>query len=121
MTYQREIPRDLFNEANLLKCYGRLWICLEDMGQDGLLVYDGDQFIVHQNETSGGIYIRNIMLVFKGKVFHLERPLNSREPYPLYLTIDDDNEIAVFNDDGYFTDDMLRLIHSWIESPCECG
>lgn len=26
MTYRRVIPRDLFNEADLLKCLGRLYI-----------------------------------------------------------------------------------------------
>ncbi len=30
MTYKRVIPRDLFNEANLLKCYGALWIALDN-------------------------------------------------------------------------------------------
>lgn len=31
MSYFRVIPRDLFNEASLLKCYGRLAILLDDM------------------------------------------------------------------------------------------
>ena len=30
MTYTRVIPRDLFNEGDLLKCYGRLWILLDE-------------------------------------------------------------------------------------------
>jgi hypothetical protein len=31
VSYFRVIPRDLFNEASLLKCYGRLAILLDDM------------------------------------------------------------------------------------------
>lgn len=30
MTYQREIPRDLFNEANLLKCLGQISLIAHD-------------------------------------------------------------------------------------------
>lgn len=28
--YIRVVPRDLFNEGDLLKCYGRLWILLDE-------------------------------------------------------------------------------------------
>jgi len=31
MSYTRVIPRDLFNEANLLKCYGQIYIEVERM------------------------------------------------------------------------------------------
>ena len=32
MSYPRVIPRDLFNEASLLKCYGQVYLKLEELG-----------------------------------------------------------------------------------------
>ena len=109
--YLRIIPRDLFNEANLLKCYGRLWILLDETrGHHAELVeVDNQAFDVVQNAATGGITIRNLRFMVGGTDYHLERPLNSREPWPLYVETEDDS-VAVFDDAGNFTDEMRALI-----------
>lgn len=127
MTYNRVIPRDLFNEGNLLKCMGRLWIELDNRrDHKGVLLgcdddgqplrdddYSGQPFEVIQNEATGGISLANLFLYVGGRRAHLERPLNSRAPWPLWLSFPDDDdfdEIEVFTDDGELSPDFLNLI-----------
>lgn len=111
--YRRVIPRDLFNEANLLKCYGQLWLCLEKLNLADVSLdrdVDGDPFEVWQDEDSGATCILNIYLYVRGEVIALHRPLNSREPFPLYATTGEGDEVAVFAADGTLSADMLALL-----------
>ena len=112
MSYIRVIPRDLFNEANLLKCYGQLYINLERLGLEDCLVHDEDDapFAVYQSQDDGSTTIANVTLVVNGAEVYLRRPLNSRAAYPLRAQIDDDTDIAVFTDAGEFSADMLVLL-----------
>jgi hypothetical protein len=115
VTYLRVIPRDLFNEANLLKCYGQLWLKLEGRLNDSLTFdfedFDGRPFEIEQRQADGTTYIANVTLFSDGRRVSLHRPLNSREPWPLYaIHPEDDDEVAVFTDDGELTDEFSRLI-----------
>lgn len=113
MTYRRVIPRDLFNEGNLLKCYGRLYLELEKLGLQDYLVHraDDDVFRVRQNEADGSLTLQNVILVVRGHQITLRRPLNSRSPYPLWATINEDaDELQVFNGDGSLTDEMREFL-----------
>lgn len=113
MSYVRVIPRDLFNEANLLKCYGRLYINLETANFPAVeLEHDGEAFDVHQDENSGGLYVANVILRVRGEACYLHRPLNSREAWPLYYTDAAGEEIAVFAEDGSFTQEMSDFLRS---------
>lgn len=113
MSYQRVIPRDLFNEANLMKCYGQLYLELEHMNVPGVeLEHHGDNFIITQDESSGDLTINNILLVVGRKTYGFYRPLNSREGWPLYLMTGDD-PIPVFlpgTGVGYLSDEFKRFI-----------
>ncbi len=111
MSYLRVIPRDLFNEANLLKCYGQLYLNLEHLGMQDCLEHTDDEqaFAVHQYQHSGGLTLSNVQLVISGNELDLSRPLNSRRAFPLYAEYDGET-ISVFNDDGTFTPEMLKLI-----------
>lgn len=113
--YRRVLPRDLFNEANLLKCLGRLWIVLDDRRGHTARIVEEDvpAFDIVQNEATGGIYVRNLTFAVGGREFDLERPLNSRQPWPLYVSAADDpdfEEIAVFDDGGQLTPEMRAFI-----------
>ena len=111
MSYTRVIPRDLFNESNLLKCYGQIYIALETAGvpEAELIEEDTEEGFHITQDDSGGLTITNVRLVVRGKVQRLSRPLNSRRAYPLYLETDED-EIEVFSDSGQFTPEMLAFL-----------
>lgn len=115
MSYIRVLPRDLFNEANLLKCLGQLWLLLD--GKDGPVKFETEAveegFWILQDPADGSTYVSNVEVSVRGKRAHLSRPLNSRNPWPLYLSLPKDpsfDPIAVFNDVGDLSEDMLRLM-----------
>lgn len=108
--YIRVIPRDLFNEANLLKCFGQLYLCLETLNPAGVsLDNDGEPFDIDQNPDDGSLFVRNVVLTVRGETMRLQRPLNSRQPWPLYLDTGD-TEYAVFDDAGKLTSEFLSLL-----------
>ena len=118
MSYIRVIPRDLFNEGNLLKCYGQIYINLERMRADAELVEDGSlengqPFRIVQ-DLDGNLTVLNVYLRVRGARMPLRRPLNARSPYPLYMLYQnadgDEDELAVFEDDGKFSADMLEFL-----------
>jgi len=114
--YRRVLPRDLFNEANLLKNYARLWILLNESDQKigQILEHSASTFDIQQNESSGGLTIANLTFVVKGETYVLERPLNSREEWSLMVSSCHSNvdfeEISVFNNSGDFSDDMRKFL-----------
>jgi len=114
MSYRRVIPRDLFNEANLLKCLGHLYITLETTRSNAKFdVEDLPVFDIEQDANDGSISVANLPFSVDGRKVHLSRPLNTRAAWPLYLSRPDDPDfdpIRVFEDTGFFTDDMLALI-----------
>lgn len=115
MSYTRIIPRDLFNEANLLKCYGRLYICLENyFGGPVKLAEDVNHFEVIQRPADGWTYIANIPLTIRGSKFLLTRPLNARDPWPLYAEeIDnpDAEPIRIFDNNGELSQEFLDYVN----------
>lgn len=110
MTYIRVVPRDLFNESNLLKCLGHIALGIHDGKLPGLRLLSEDfdsGFVVEQRSSTGEFYCPEFQLYnpHVGMLYHAQ-PLNSREPYALFLFDDQDEEYAVFNDDGSLHDDM---------------
>jgi hypothetical protein len=117
MSYRRVIPRDLFNEGNLLKCYGQLYLNLERLGLHGWLRHDGSAFEIVMDESSGSLHVANVTFGVGDAVWNLERPLNARGAYPLYLSSGDSDEIEVFNEDGSFTEAMAHFLEDLEPAP----
>lgn len=111
MTYIRVIPRDLFNEADLLKCLGRLYIELETAGKHKARfdVEDVPSFDIRQNLGDGSISVVNLPFMIGRRRFYLFRPLNSRKPWPLMIERDDD-VWRVFDDQGRLSTDFMELL-----------
>jgi hypothetical protein len=113
MSYLRVIPRDLFNEANLLKCYGKLYIETEGIRSVGFSEQCLDSFDVVQREDDGYLFIENLLFLIHGVPYRLVRPLNSREQWPLYAEKVHDPEfelLPVFESNGNLSPEMGRLI-----------
>lgn len=107
MTYQRVIPRDLFNEANLLKCVGKLAL----LHHDGLLPfemdYDDEPFIIEQSDC-GHFFIDNISFYTPGYdplPVRVGVPVNSRRPWPLTYGLTCG---YVFTEAGKFDSDAFK-------------
>lgn len=111
-SYTRVIPRDLFNEANLLKCLGRFWIKTEHYQPNMVTIeHDGEPFDVGQNDDDGTISVRNVAISINGTRCHVCRPLNSRAEWPLYFDTEEDR-IAIFTDAGELTAEVLAMIQA---------
>ena len=109
--YTRVIPRDLFNEAGLLKSLGRLAIALgETDGHDARFAQEQlDGFDISQDPSDGSIEVANLDLVIRGERWALRRSLNSRASYGLWAVLGDE-EVDVLEEDGSLTADFLDLI-----------
>jgi hypothetical protein len=112
MTYRRVVPRDLFNEGDLLKCYGRVWILLQGGAFDASLGEgEGDPFDIQQDESDGSLSIPSLPFTIRGAVWRLWRPLNSREPWPLRASSPDEEQtVDVFTADGHFSQEFLAVL-----------
>lgn len=110
-TYHRVIPRDLFNESKLLKCLGRVCLLIHDGQAGDLRVLDehGGRFMIEQDQSDGSFYVANWHFFIRKMQIRLSSALNSKEPFPLYATIDGE-EVAVFDDSGDFTEEFWRYI-----------
>lgn len=52
----------------------------------------------------------NVTFTVRGKSYLMRRPLNSREPWPLYVCGDDDEDIEVFDDAGNLTPAFIAFV-----------
>lgn len=115
MSYQRVLPRDLFNEAKLLKCLGQVALAIHE-GRCRLRVEhlcDTEGFFIAQDPNDGRLSCRNLVFTTrKGQVVTFQSVYNSKEPYPMYAIFDDDEEVDVFKDDGTFMRGFLELANS---------
>lgn len=109
--YLRVLPRDLFNESNLLKCLGRVALLIEDgKAPDGMRLEHTNQtggFEIDQNPGSGDLCCLNLMLVTKAGRAHIWRGLNSRDEWPITIGTEDLEDIEVLDGAGNFTEEFL--------------
>ena len=116
--YLRVMPRDLFNEGSLLTLHGRLVILLKETADHhaSIAEQEVEGFDVVQDPATGWISIDNFVFTVRGRRYRLSRPLNSRERWPLWLEdVDQESDfeaIAVFDDDGALSPEMLSFIKS---------
>lgn len=120
MTYTRVLPRDLFNEAKLLKCMGRLSLLIEDElvrwpltlehrpFTHGSLFYRG--FVVEQDSSDGSIFVTNLTLALGGTKIRVKSALNSKAPYPLVYEDERLGVGCVFNDDGSLAEEFAAYL-----------
>jgi hypothetical protein len=118
MTYSRVIPRDLFNESKLLKCYGRLSLLIHEGRIAGLpltLEHDAEPFPGFQVEMDGlrgHFYCSNLKLLLNGSPLRVGTVINSREEYPMVCVTEDESEVEVFNAYGFLTPEFKRYVRT---------
>lgn len=101
MSYRRVLPRDLFNEAKLLKCLGQLALIAHNGVKWPLGVTAAERgFRIEQDENDGGLYVANLRVYAGRRRLTLRSNYNSKAPYPLSFHDDRFGTGPVFNDDG---------------------
>lgn len=117
--YRRVIPRDLFNEAKLLKCLGQLSLAIHDEIDVGKRAVphclkvrgdDGKPFKIDQRESDGGLFCSSLIFVAGSMPLILYSSYNSKSPYPLNCESLDYGVFDVFNDDGSLTSEFARYV-----------
>ena len=107
--YTRVSPRDLFNEAKLLKCLGQLALHIHDAKCPGVTFKDsGSPFKIGLHDAGYLTAGAGIKFSISGEPLWLGISYNSRAPFPLICMVDWE-EIEVFNEDGSINDDFLAL------------
>lgn len=110
INYYRVSPRDLFNEAKLLKCMGKL--CLYIL--DGLTPVEmtnsdnGKPFKIGLLDE-GALTITNLTINIKSKPYLFKTTYNSKANYPLFLQTEDYEDIPVFDENGDFDTDFISF------------
>lgn len=112
MSHERILPRDLFNEAKLLKCLGRLSLLKHEHPDLPFTVEldeekATDRFIIEQDQDTGDLYVSNIRIL-SGKIeLQANIPYNApNDPWPLRVVYDDRDEFeetSVFDENGDLT------------------
>jgi hypothetical protein len=125
-SYNRVLPRDLFNEAKLLKCLGRLSLMVHEGLAGPLKVqhkHSNRSFRVGQDQSDGSIRCTNVLFYVRREgnfaFVTLYSPLNSRLEYPL-MFLDErpgGEDGRVFAADGKLTPEFRALIQHLTERP----
>lgn len=127
MSYERALPRDLYNEANLLKCMARVCQWINDELTPDLTVEHQTFCETRELETpgfeigsdgSGEIFVMNLVFHLRGKRVEFWRPQNDRAAWPLkyHLVVDDDGPLDyeddgdVFTEEGEMSDEFRKFI-----------
>lgn len=113
--YVRILPRDLFNESKLLKCYAQLALHIHDGKADPALRLEHRDrrnrgFIIDMDGPRNLLYCRNLSLRVRKAEIRVGTPINSREPYPMEFVEPDENFGPVFIDNGDLSPEFLQYV-----------
>lgn len=111
INYSRVIPRDFFNEAKLLKCFGQLSLkMLDNQVPEGVNISieeSGEPFDICLS-SEGGLYIANYETTINNVPVIFVTTYNSKSAYPFFCQYDY-CDYEVFNEDGEFTEEFINF------------
>lgn len=116
--YNRVLPRDLFNEAKLLKCMGRLCLLIEDRMTPvymtvGAYGANGKEGFIIGLIDSGELTITNLSILINGKPYLFKTAYNSQANWPLFVE-HEDTDYPVFEDNGEWDAEFIQLVNEII-------
>ena len=117
--YSRVVPRDLFNEAKLLKSLGQLCLLIHD-GVDKWgnptprhlnFRHEGERFVIDQRQSCGGLYVTaGLQFTVRSHVLELYSAYNDKSEYPLLCMTHEGEEIEVLDHDGTLSEDFCCYV-----------
>lgn len=112
MSYVRVLPRDLFNEAKLLRELAFLTLLCYDE-QAGGLEFEHDEpengFRIELDVDNCELYVENLRFSIGEERVHLGTNYNSRSQHPLHFECGEKSGF-VFESEKVFTDEFKELI-----------
>ena len=110
INYNRVVPRDLFNEAKLLKCMGKLCLAILDNNApiNMTFVDHGMPFMIGLIDE-GSLTIKNLSIFIDHQLYLFKTTYNSKSNYPLFVQYDY-CDYKVFNEDGDWDEEFLNFI-----------
>lgn len=116
MGYNRVLPRDLFNEAKLLKCLGQLCLLIHEGKCSLKVIHDikyWEGFNIQQDPSDGGLFVTNLKFYTKRGDWEIGAAavLNSQRPYSLVFT-SNGAEHPMFTDDGQLSPEYFEHLHN---------
>tara|TARA_Y100001972_G_C7615727_1_gene308730 strand:- start:799 stop:1152 length:354 start_codon:yes stop_codon:yes gene_type:complete len=104
--HQRAIPRDLFNEAKLLKCWGNLSLKIHDnlSPVPMRIEWDNQPFDI-KYDIDGDTYIANMKLYVNDQIQEVRCLMNSKDNYPMIFQ---NNLEYVFDNMGNFNENITN-------------
>jgi len=103
-TYKRVVPRDLFNEAKLLKCLGRIQILIEDRKLMLESEFDGDRFLIEQDDSDGSLFCTNLKFTLGDQEIYFFTDYNSKLNYPIIARYLGETYYALSEDGNWMPD-----------------
>ena len=111
--YTRILPRDLFNEAKLLKCLGKITLDMHDQLEPVYphltIAHDSGPFQVHLLDD-GHLMVNNLHFRYRGAPILFKTAYNSKRNWPLLMEADGE-EYTVFKDDGSYDEDFINFLN----------
>lgn len=109
MTYKRVLPRDLFNEAKLLKCAGHLCLAiLQDEPPSKMSHNEMKGPFKIELLPEGSLFISNLHFILNGKEFLFKTTYNSKSNYPFYMEFEY-CDYLVFDENGDFDKEFIEI------------
>jgi len=110
LNYIRVIPRDLFNEAKLLKCLGLLTLKIHDnQAPKGLKVEQIDDLFAIGLTQDGSLQCGSLEFSYNNKVLTFQSTYNSKSNFPFYCYFDY-CEYLVFDENGHFDLEFIDFL-----------
>lgn len=110
LEYNRVIPRDLFNEAKLLKCLGVLTLKIHDnQAPEGLKVDQIDNDFKIGLTDEGSLKTNSLQFTYKDEILSFETTYNSKNNFPLFCCFAY-CEFLVFDETGNFDNEFLDFL-----------
>lgn len=110
--YARVLPRDLFNEAKLLKCLGLLALHVHEGQFPGFAVEMNDDEAEEGFKTAlcdEGLFVANLHITKHEAPVFFVSPYNSRAAFPLQFESAPFSFSEVFTDSGEYTPEFLEF------------
>lgn len=109
VNYNRVFPRDLFNEAKLLKCIGRLALLILDFRTPcEIEMKEPEGPIIIGLRDDGFLQAVNVEIEVKGNVYDFVTNYNSKSQYPLFVE-HRNTQYPVFDEDGEFDKEFVAF------------